>query len=62
MSDEVEVYLERIRSTDEAILFTDGDNEIWLPKFVIIDSERIQRGRNYKVTIPFWVARQKEII
>jgi len=44
-------------TTDKAILFFFGDDEIWLPKSQITDLDEVANT----VEIPLWLAEEKEI-
>jgi len=44
-----------------AYLFTDGANDFWIPKSLVREMDCIS-GDDYNVTIPEWVAIDKEII
>jgi hypothetical protein len=54
-------YAELVRRTENAYLFSDGDNEFWIPKSQVIEMEKMG-GSDYEVTIPYWLAKAKEII
>jgi hypothetical protein len=64
MSEEVEFYAEIKWETDGdsgALLLSDGDNEFWVPKSVIIDKELIS-GSDYKFIVPDYIAIDKGIV
>jgi len=57
----IEISGQKKHETDRAILFFDGKKEIWLPKSQIEDLE--ERGKGVIiVTIPEWLAVDKELI
>ena len=60
-SDLIEVSVRRLAETDRAILVTQDDKEkIWLPKSQI-EFEPNNDG-TITVTLPEWLAREKELI
>ena len=56
----VEIYVEIKRETELAILATDGVSEFWLPNSQI----KIERKKHpdAEITLPEWLAIEKEII
>ena len=57
----IEVSGERKFETDKAILFFDGRIEVWIPKRYIEDT--VKDGKNMiTITIPEWLAEEKELI
>ena len=59
----IEISGEILHDTDFAILFTDGITETWLPKSQIeIEPEFYDYGDNVIVSMPKWLAYQKELI
>lgn len=58
----VEFYAEINHETEKAYLFFDGASKIWLPKGFIIDLDMCADQKTYSVTIPHWLAKDKEII
>lgn len=48
------------RETDLAILFFDGEKSFWLPKSQIED--RVNFSDGVEITIPRWLAEEKEIV
>ena len=48
------------RETELAILFFDGQTEVWLPKSVL--EERSVYSDGVEITIPRWIAEEKELI
>ena len=62
-SDPVEFCGEVKHETDYAYLITDGVNDFWIPKSQIREMKRVGKdGDNYEITIPEWLAMEKEII
>lgn len=47
--------------TEKAILFNDGDVEVWIPKSQVIDEDREESGL-LKIEIPEWLALDKGLI
>ena len=47
--------------TDKAILLNDGAQKVWLPKSQVEDIDRQEKGVAI-VTMPEWLACQKELI
>jgi len=60
-ADEVEFYGDLRRETDLAFLFSDGLNEFWIPKSQIVEYDPVTEI-TYRVVIPEWLAKKKEII
>lgn len=56
----IEVYLEVKRETEKAVLCTDGIAEFWLPKSQI--EIKYIKDSDAEITIPEWLAIDKEII
>ncbi len=56
----IEAYFELKGDTDDAVLVTDGINEIWLPKSQI-SMNHIQ-DHDYEITMPEWLAYKEGII
>lgn len=54
-------YAELKYETENAYLFTDGIDKFWIPKSQVLEMEDKGNG-NYEVTIPYWLAKEKEII
>jgi hypothetical protein len=52
---DIELNLDIIHETDAAVLVSDGDREVWLPKSMIIVEGSI-------ITMPEWLAMDKELI
>ena len=59
MSENVIITGEIKRETDMAILFFDGEKERWIPKSQII--ERYAYSDSVEITIPVWLAEEKEL-
>lgn len=60
MKNPVEIFVEIKRSTEMAVLVSDGVNEFWLPKSQIEIEHR--KDRHAEITLPEWLAIDKEII
>jgi len=60
-SNEIEFYGDLKRETDLAYCFYDGIDYVWLPKSQIIEIEQVTTA-TYRVLIPEWLAKAKEII
>lgn len=64
----VELELEYIYQTTQAVLVKDlDDEEVWLPKSLIeerleIDWESLEKGNILEVTIPMWLANSAGLI
>jgi hypothetical protein len=57
---EVTIFAEEKYRTENAILFTDGVDDFWLPLSMIhLESKG---GNNFEVSMPEWLAKKKEII
>lgn len=57
---DIEIYAEIIRETEKALLIFDGADEVWLPKSQIYVQPF--KGNDCQITLPEWLAREKEII
>ena len=64
MSDErVEIDVEKIRSTEAAILVRDADDrEVWLPLSRVEILEQNYAGDQVKLLIPEWLAIKKGLV
>ena len=60
--DDVEFCATQKAQGDFCILFTDGENEFWIPKSQIRKMRQIGKGADYELTIPEWLAIKKGII
>lgn len=59
-----EYSLEFLHSSENAILVRDADdNDIWLPKsqIEIDDLENLERGEFVLISIPDWLAEEKDL-
>jgi hypothetical protein len=59
-----EYTLEFLFQSENAILVKDGNNEIWLPKSKIVfddEYEELEKGELIKISIPNWIAEDKEL-
>lgn len=57
----VEFYGELKVETERGVLVFDGANKIWLPKSQILEMRKI-KDSDYEFEIPYWLAKEKEII
>jgi hypothetical protein len=48
--------------TERAILFCDGNKEVWLPRSQIEDIDLTTSPPSAVITIPEWLAENKELI
>jgi len=58
----VEVDLLVLKETELAFLLSDGDNEWWVPKSCIRNSDELEVENNHTVEIAYWKAMLDEII
>lgn len=58
--DPVEFYAELLHTTDDAYLFFDGDNKIWIAKSKA-KLEHI-KDKDYLIEVPYWLALEEGII
>jgi len=60
----VDLEVKFIRQTDAAILIDDGFHEVWLPKSQInwLLTKSTSTGHYMTVTLPEWLAKEKELI
>ncbi|MBC8183256.1 hypothetical protein H8E88_19295 [candidate division KSB1 bacterium] len=62
----IELTLEMKHSTTMAVLFSDGDNEFWLPKsqidYEILPNQKDVLSPACVVEMPEWLAIEKELI
>lgn len=62
-NDPIEIACELHGSTPAALLISDdGERKVWIPRSQIVDEERDLRGRLVGITIPEWLAEEKELI
>lgn len=59
-SDLIDISGEIRIDRERAVLFFDGDKEVWLPKS-LIEIERKERGL-FEITLPEWLALEKGLI
>ena len=57
----VEITAEIIKQTDFAILIDDGEVRVWLPKNQIEQIDRVYENCA-EISIPEWLAEEKELI
>ena len=50
-----------VHQTERAVLFNDGDREVWLP-LSHVELGLIGPGRSVTATMPEWLAQEKELI
>jgi len=68
MSDveEVEISCSFLRATARAVLIEDGNDEVWIPRSQIIDSDKdidsLEREDEFTITIPQWLADEKGLV
>jgi len=48
------------KETDLAILFFDGEKEVWIPKSQI--ESRVNYSDSVEIEIPAWLAEEKELV
>ena len=61
-SDVVEVEGAVSRKTDEAMLFTDGVREVWLPLSQLSYDHTVEAGDLVVLEMPEWLAYEKRLI
>jgi len=62
---EIELAIELIGKTDLALFVFDGIRTVWIPKSQILDPEDLDDynyGECFTITIPEWLALEKEMI
>jgi len=63
MSDEmVEIHGTIIHETEESILLTDGDSEVWLPLSLIEYDYNCGVGDMVVIEVPEWMAIDKNLV
>lgn len=60
MKDSIEIFVEVKHETELGILVSDGLNQFWLPKSQIEIEYR--KDGHAEITLPQWLAEEKEII
>lgn len=60
-NEKVEIAVDTLRETEKAYLFTDGDNEAWMPKSQI-DVLISRGGKPTLVELPEWLAKKEGFI
>jgi len=63
----VEITVEILIQTPDAVFVSDGNREEWIPKSLITnpewnDWEEIEAGNTIAIQIPEWVAVEKELV
>jgi hypothetical protein len=65
MPKQIEVTIEILGKTPQALRVTDGVTTDWIPKALIEEDARLDSyeiGQTYEVTIPEWLALKKGLI
>lgn len=57
----VEIDVDQISGTRDAIFISNGSQEAWIPKSQITDLER-DNGKLISIIIPEWLAIEKELV
>lgn len=60
--DPIDVDIELIRETEKAVLVTDGDKDVWLPKSRISLPKDREEGGTYTIQVETWLAMEKGLI
>jgi len=59
----LEIVIDGIAYDKQANLYTDGEEEFWIPHSQIIEEKPLDHnGVNFEVTIPRWLAEKKGIV
>lgn len=58
----IEMTADFVRETEKAILISDGDNKIWLPKSQIDYELDEFKGVVYLIDVPEWLAVDKGLV
>lgn len=61
MSEPVDFCGEIIAETENAILVGDGENNVWIPRSLIIEQNHV-RENDYEFLIPEWLAIDRGIV
>jgi hypothetical protein len=64
-NDYIEIDLEFVYGTEDALLLSDGDAEVWIPMTQIKDAEMWHRytiGDNYTWEIKQWILEEKGLL
>lgn len=65
MTKTIEVTIEILGKTPQALRVTDGVTTDWIPKSLIEEDTRLDSyeiGQTYEIVIPEWLALKKELI
>jgi len=62
MGDNVEIFGSIIHITDNAVLITDGDNKIWIPKSLTNLEDNVDVGDDVILEIPEYFAIKERLI
>jgi hypothetical protein len=57
----IEIAVNIVHTTERAVLVRDGNREVWLP-LAHTEVGPIRQGGNATVTIPEWLAIEKELV
>ena len=60
-SDIIDIHVDLHAETGRAVLVSDGGEPVWLPKSQV-EIESSDDGRTHVVSIPEWLAQEKELI
>lgn len=59
----VDVEIKRNRFSEEAVLVSDGDREVWIPRSQIRDEDDdLDEGVHTKIQVPRWLAESKGLV
>ena len=58
----IEVIVDVKKETEKAFLVFDGSTEAWIPKVLIENIDDCVVGKSSYITIPEWIALEKELI
>jgi len=62
-SDTVQLDMEYITESHDAVLFLDGDAKVWIPKSQLVDFNGYYRkGESIEITCSEWFANQEGLI
>ncbi len=60
----VDVEIKRNRPNEDAVLVSDGDQDVWIPRSQIKDQEDddLEEGEDTSIWIPEWLAINKGLV
>lgn len=60
----IDVEIKRNQPEQEAVLVSDGDKDVWIPRSRILDQEdeNLDENTHTKIEIPEWLAEQKGLV